>query len=153
MRLMLNLIACATLCLSAAAQTPAAPKSAPAPPPCDGVVVVVRLSEIKPGGSIDKFLAAAAAQQDWYRAHGVTDNQIVTARIVAHDLDNDAYAYSDKEVISYHINPPTANLARDAGFDAFVKLFQETSIIKESYTTCMPKTMIGTGPTMMPATK
>lgn len=120
---------------AALAQTAA--KSATA---CDGVAVTVRVSEITPEGSAAKFMAAVAAQREWYKSHGVRDNQIVVARISDHGV------YSTTKFLTYHINPPAKEPAHDAGFDAFVKLFADTSKITDSYRTCMPETVISTDP-------
>src|SRR5690349_9997591 len=96
-------------------------------PPCDGDVVLVRVSQIKPGGTMQKFMAALAAHKAWYRANGVTDNQLIAARVIVRD-DKGAMKYSDTEIVSYHINPPgpsrTPNRG-DAAWDAYVKLYQD----------------------------
>jgi hypothetical protein len=110
-------------------------------PVCNGDITVVRVSHIKPGGSIEKFLAAAAAHQAWYRANGITDNEIVTARVLVRDPATGAVSYSDTEVLSYHIRLPQQRLPNrgDAAWNAYVKQYQETSEIKSEYMTCMPK--------------
>jgi hypothetical protein len=111
-------------------------------PACNGDLTIVRVSQIKPGGSIQKFMAAVAAHKAWYRANGFTDNEIVTSRVIIRDEKTNAMKYSDTEVISYHIRAPgpekTAKL-KDAAWDAYVKLYQDTSEIKSEYLTCMPK--------------
>ncbi|SNT18653.1 hypothetical protein SAMN05421770_10525 [Granulicella rosea] len=140
MRLIRVFALAAALCAPAShAQTPLPTK--PAAPACDGVVVMVRVSEITPGGSAEKFMAAVAAHRAWFKAHGARDNQIVVARIEDHG------AYSGTKFITYHINPPATEPVRDAGFDAFVKLYADTSKITESYRTCMPETVVSTDPT------
>jgi hypothetical protein len=37
-------------------------------PACNGDLTVVRVSQITPGGSMQKFMAAVAAHKAWYRA-------------------------------------------------------------------------------------
>jgi len=105
---------------------------------CEGTLTVVRLSDVKPGKA-DEFLAATAAQLAWYRANGVTSNQIYAARILVKDPVTNQSAYSDTQFVTFHINPPRgeAKLPReDAGWKAFVKLFRESSEVKTEYTTC-----------------
>lgn len=111
-------------------------------PACDGVMTVVRLSTIKPGGTMKGFMDAVAAHQAWYRANGITDNQIVTARIIVRDKATGALSYSDTEILSYHFGLPdrsrTPNRG-DAAWNAYVKQYRDNSEIKNEYLTCMPK--------------
>jgi hypothetical protein len=69
MRTLVALAALAILCLSAPCMASAqnAP-AAPTMPACDGVLSIVRLSEVTPTGSMDKLMAAVAAHQAWPRA-------------------------------------------------------------------------------------
>jgi hypothetical protein len=110
-------------------------------PACDGNIVVVRVSEIKPG-HLDEFMAAATAHTAWYRANGITDNEIIISRVIVRDKTTGAQSYSDHEVLSYHINPPgqarTPNRG-DAAWNAYVKQYRDSSEIKNEYMTCMPK--------------
>jgi hypothetical protein len=124
------------LALSAALFAPAV-LAQTAAPPCDGTMAMVRVSDIKPD-SMDKFLAAVAAQKDWYASHNLPDKIFVTKVI-----DRGASAYSTTQAITYHFygNGPASEPKHDAGFDAFVKLFSESSTIKAGYLTCIPKAM------------
>jgi len=99
-----------------------------------------------PTGSVDKFMAAVAAHQAWYTSHGFKKNQIVVAQISVQDPATKAWSFSDKKFITYHINPP-ANAVHDAAWDAYVKLYSETSKITEAYSTCMPETVFSADPT------
>ena len=110
-------------------------------PACNGDITLVRVSHIKPGGSVEKFMAAAAAHQAWYRANGITDNEIVTARVLVRDPATGGVNYSETEVLSYHVRPPQERLPNrgDAAWKAYVKQYQDTSEIKSEYMTCMPK--------------
>jgi LPS sulfotransferase NodH len=120
------------------AQSAPAQPAASAPPPCDGVYNIVRISEITPTGSIDKFMAAVAAHQAWYASHGFSDI-VFAARVISRDPQTHAFSYSDTQMVTYHYsrpnNPPTTH---DAAWDAYVKLYNETSTIKESYFQCVP---------------
>ena len=109
---------------------------------CDGDITTVRVSHIKPGGSLQKFMDAVAAHKAWYRANGFKDNEIVTSRVMIRDEKTGAMKYSDTEVLSYHIRPPALETIKnrgDAAWTAYVKLYADTSEIKNQYVTCMPK--------------
>jgi hypothetical protein len=108
------------------------------PPTCDGDIAVVRVSAIKPGG-MEGFMAAVAAHKAWYRNHGFNDNVIVASRVILRDDKTGAMKYSDAEVVTYHIRPPKRDGKMDAAWDAYVKLYRDTSDIKSQYMTCMPK--------------
>jgi hypothetical protein len=56
-----------------------------APPACFGDMTTIRLSQIKPGGTLQGFLKAVEAHKAWYRANGITDNDIVAARVLVRD--------------------------------------------------------------------
>lgn len=146
MRILSTLAVLAALCAPIAlTQTPTSAAHAAANA-CNGVTVNVRVSEITPEGSVAKFMAAVAANQTWYTAHGFKKNQIVVAQISVQDSTTKAWVFSDKKFITYHINPPTSRVVHDAAWDSFVKLYNETSKIVESYNTCMPETIISTDP-------
>jgi hypothetical protein len=103
-------------------------------PACEGNYNVVRVSEIKPG-MMDKFLQAVAAQKAWYQSKGSPDT-ITVERVI----DTKAGAYSTTQAITNHIQPPSSKQpAHDAGYDAFVALFSDSSTIKSSFVTCMAK--------------
>ena len=117
--------------------TPSAAQQATTRPPmpaCDGNYNIVRVSEIKPG-MMDKFLQAVAAQKAWYASKGSPDT-ISVERVI----DMKAGAYSTTQAITNHISPPNSKQpAHDAGYDAFVALFTDSSTIKSSFFTCMAK--------------
>jgi hypothetical protein len=111
-------------------------------PACDGDIAVVRVSQIKPGGSMQGFMAAVAAHKAWYRTHGFTDNEIVASRVIVADPMTGALKYSDKEVLTYHLRPPGLGDPPgrgDAAWNAYVKLYQQNSDMKSEYVTCMPR--------------
>jgi hypothetical protein len=110
-------------------------------PACDGNIVIVRLSEIKPGHMSD-FTAATAAHKAWYRNNGIKDNEIINSRVIVRDQASGAQSYSDSQILSYHINPPSNSKIPnrgDAAWNAYVKQYRDSSEIKNEYVTCMPK--------------
>ena len=48
--------------------------------------------------------------------------------------------YSDTKMLTYHINPPDPKRIPHRGdaWNAYVKLYRETSDLKSEYLTCMP---------------
>jgi hypothetical protein len=111
-------------------------------PACDGDVAVVRVSQIKPGGSIEGFMAAVAAHKAWYRANGVTDNVIVASRVMERDKTTGEMKYSDTQVLTYHIRPPANERTPhrgDAAWNAYVKQYADNSVVQNEYVTCLPK--------------
>jgi hypothetical protein len=126
-----------SLALAAALFAPAAFAQTPALPACDGTYALVRLSEIKPD-SMDKFLAAVAAQKAWYAANRPAD-KIFVSRV----MERGASDYSATAAITYHFygSPSSGEPKHDAAFDAFVKLFSESSTIKTGYLACVPAAM------------
>jgi hypothetical protein len=111
-------------------------------PACDGDITVVRVSQIKPGGSMAGFMAAVAAHKAWYRSHGFTDNEIAASRVIVRDPKTGALTYSDTEVLTYHLRPPGMGDPPgrgDAAWNGYVKMYQQNSDIKSEYVTCMPR--------------
>ncbi len=96
------------------------------------MINIVRVSDIKPG-MMDTFLKAVAAQKAWYKQAGTKD-EISVMRIA----DMKTGAYSETEAITTHTSMPNSTPAKhDAGYDAFVALFTQSSTIKTQYLTCM----------------
>lgn len=119
-------------------------QQAPAPKPlaCNGSVAIVRVSEIKAGGTMEGFMNAVAAHRAWYRNNGITDNEIYAARVIVRDEHTGVESYSDTEVLTFHINPPAAERTPKRGDDAwnaYVKMYRDNSDLKSEYMTCMPK--------------
>jgi hypothetical protein len=113
-------------------------------PPCDGVVAVIRIAEIVPGGSVEKFLAAVEAQKTWYQKHGM-DDLIFASKVLVYDATTHSFTYSDRTVMSYHFYSTKPIPPHDTEWDAFVQAFAKTSKIKEGPLTCMPKGMVPVG--------
>lgn len=105
-------------------------------PACSGELHIVRVSEIKPG-KMDTFLKATTDQQAWYKSKGGTD-QIIVMKVMKQAADK-SWAYSDSEALTDHVEPADRKpgaMAHDAGYDAFVALFKDSSTIKTEYVTC-----------------
>jgi hypothetical protein len=132
------------LCLTVAATLHAAAAHAQtAAPACFGDVATVRVSQIKPGGTVQGFMKAAEAHLAWYRANGIKDNDIVAARVFVRDEKTGLpVKYSETEILSFHLRPPdvlrTPN-RNDAAWQAFVKQYRDHSDLKVEYWACIPK--------------
>jgi hypothetical protein len=111
-------------------------------PACNGDFAVVRVSQIKSGGSIDGFMQAVVAHLAWYRSHGFKENRIVAARVLERQPITGVLRYSERTVLTYHFNPPGMGSplgAGDAAWNAYVKLYRDNSDLQSEYVTCMPK--------------
>jgi hypothetical protein len=112
-------------------------------PACFGDVATVRASQIKPGGSVQGFLKAVEAHKAWYRANGVTDNDIVAARVFVRDEKTGLPTkYSDAEIMSFHLRPPAQSRTpnrNDAAWQAFLKQYRDNSDLKLEYWACIPR--------------
>ena len=119
--------------------TPAAAQQSANRVACNGNYNVVRISEIKPG-MMQKFLDAVAAHQAWYKKAGTPD-QITVMRLIDRNSDTKVSSYSETQVMTFHVEPAdrTQGPPHDAGYDAFVTLYKESSTIKSEYLTCMTK--------------
>ncbi|RXH57428.1 hypothetical protein [Granulicella sibirica] len=137
MRKFMSLFVLATLFLLPTIPVQSQTTAPPASISCDGTPAAVRVSEIKPGMMAD-FLKAVDAHRAWYRAHGFTANQIYASRV--YDQGPNA-PFSETEVLTFHVNPPTASrpVEQDDAYKAFVKMYRDTSSLKNEYRICMPK--------------
>lgn len=121
----------------------AAASAQTAPPACFGDMTTVRVSQIKPGGSLQGFMKAVEAHKAWYRANGVMDNDIVAARVFVRDEKTGAPAkHSDTEIMSFHLRPPAASRTpnkNDAAWEAFVKQYRDNADLKSEYWACIPR--------------
>ena len=84
----------------------------PSMPACEGDLTIVRVSRIKPGGSLDGFLKAAEAHRAWYRANKITTNEIVTARVIDIDRAAGTSKFSETGVLQFHISPAASTECR-----------------------------------------
>jgi hypothetical protein len=120
-----------------------APARAQSPPSCFGDIATVRVSQIKPGGSVQGFMKAVEAHKAWYRANGVSDNDIVAARVLVRDeKTGQPVRYSDTDVMSFHLRPPAPSRTpnkNDAAWQAFLKLYRDNSDLKTEYWACIPR--------------
>ena len=111
-------------------------QSEPVAPACDGSLAVVRVSDVKPG-KMDEFLQAVSAQATWYKSHGLTQHVIYAARIDDLNPATGAATVSQTQAMTFHFNALSgAQVAHDAAWETFVKMFRESSTIKTEYHVC-----------------
>jgi hypothetical protein len=108
-------------------------------PACDGLISIIRLSDITANGSMEKFMAAAAAQQAWYANRGYSD-VIFATPLVQYDPETAETSYSGKHALTFHYIKPNNGVPQtDADWDAFVKLYADNSTVRATYISCVPK--------------
>lgn len=101
--------------------------------------VTVRVNAIKPGKMQD-FMAAVQAHQAWYKNLGYPD-VIYAAKVVVQDPATHQNTLSETTVLTFHIAAAgTTAPKHDAGYDAYAKMYSDSSEVKETYITCSPKT-------------
>jgi hypothetical protein len=86
---------------------------------------------------MDKFVAAVAAQQAWYKSVGTAD-QIQILNVLTRDPATKAWTTSTTEALTTHtLKAHRPDPPHDAGYDAFVAMFAAASTIKTTYITCI----------------
>ncbi|MBY0282908.1 MAG: hypothetical protein K2W81_02955 [Sphingomonas sp.] len=124
--------------LLALAATGAVAQSAPGGPlgtlQCTGKPVTIRLSIIKPG-QLALFKKAVADHQAWYAKNG-NGTKVTLVRVTKRGAGG-ALSYDDSAamtVVTYDAKPQPA---RDAGYAAFVKEYQDSSTVKDEHRGCL----------------
>lgn len=112
--------------------------AATAAPVCDGQYVTMRVSKLKPGGSMAGFSEAAKANADWYKAKGLRDHQFAVAPVLAR-ADGTMKPSVDR-IATLHVNGATPpDRKNDAAWDAFVAKYKANSSIESETRLCLPK--------------
>ncbi|MBX9860749.1 MAG: hypothetical protein K2Y20_14355 [Sphingomonas sp.] len=100
---------------------------------CTGKPVTIRLSIIKPG-QLALFKKAVADHQAWYAKNG---NGTKVAMVRLTKRAGGALSYDDgtaMTVVTYDAKPQPA---KDAGYAAFVKEYQDSSTVKDEHRGCL----------------
>lgn len=98
----------------------------------------VRLSRIKPGGSMAAFRKAEADQEAWYAAHKIPDHLFLAPVIARSDGKQ---AISDTTAMTFHVHLSDRSApfpAHDAGWTAFVAALKANSDIVTTSHICLP---------------
>ena len=104
---------------------------------CPGELVAMRVSKLKPGGSMAGFAEAAKANAKWYTDHGLKADRFITAPVYEQS-DGEAKA-SVTRVLTIHVYGGTEMPKHDAGWDAFVAKYKANSSIESETRACLPK--------------
>src|SRR5438034_10749585 len=96
--------------------------------PNGGEVAVVRLSKLKPSGSMAGFEKAVAAHARWYASHGYRQDRLVTAPVVAFDRKAKRNTVVKDQILTIHYNAQTVpQTKRDKAWDDYVALYKANS--------------------------
>jgi hypothetical protein len=123
----------------AAAAALIVPPAAAAPKPAaacsQGELTRIRVSKIKPGGTMAGFRQALAAHAAWYKAHGFKLNQRVAPVLVT---ANGKQQVSRDAVMTISSGDSVPREKHDAGWDAFVARYRANSTVEKETVVCMP---------------
>ena len=111
--------------------------AAPGAPACNGQLVGLRVSKLKPGGSLAGFAEAVRDNGKWYASHGLKDD-IVTMAPVYESADG-TYKPSVTKAMSIHAYGGAAAPKPDAAWEAFVAKYKANSTIESDVKVCLAK--------------
>jgi len=112
--------------------------AATAAPVCDGQLVTMRVSKLKPGGSMAGLIEAFKANAAWYKAKGLTDNSFAMAPVML-PVDGTMKPSVD-QLVTLHVNGVKAPEHKDdAAWAAFVDKYKANSTIASETRMCLPK--------------
>ena len=100
-----------------------------------GELTRIRVSKIKPGGSMAGFRDAVAAHTRWYQSHGYRIDQRIAPVMIT---GKGRMQVSPDEVMTLATSADVPRDKRDAGWTAFVAKYQANSAIERETVVCMP---------------
>lgn len=128
------LAAGAILLCAGAAQ--AAPAASPADLCKGGQLVSVRVNTVKPGAKA-AYEKAARDHLAWYRSHGYTQNRLLSGPVITGNMTH-GFTASETEYVSVHMDGPgVPRDKRDAGWDAYVQEYRDTSDLAVDKFACL----------------
>ena len=124
------------LAAAAALVMPAAAAAQPKPAAgcSQGELTRIRLSKIKPGGSLAGFRDAVAAHTRWYKAHGYRIEQRIAPVVTFARGKGGASA---QEVMTFATSDDVPRDKHDAAWNAFVAKYRANSDIERETIVCM----------------
>ncbi len=133
-------IALITLLAAQAFALPALAQSPTRGCPAGTVFSIVRMSTIKPEGSMAGFEEAAKDHVKWYRDHGYKDNQISSSPVLETSDNGKTWTVSKTKVFAIHKNDPGVQAKeQDAAWNAYVAKYRANSDIASTTVVCLPK--------------
>jgi hypothetical protein len=113
----------------------AAAQTKPAAACSQGELTRIRLSKIKPGGTLAGFRDAVAAHTRWYKAHGYRIEQRIAPVVT---FAKGKAGASGLEVMTFVSSADVPREKRDAAWTAFVAKYRANSEIERETIVCMP---------------
>ena len=107
---------------------------------CNGDLVAVRVSKLKPGGSMAGLLDAAKDNGAWYGAHGLKADRFATAPV--YEQADGEPKPSVTRLMTFHVYGTDTKPKHDAAWNAFVAKYKANSTIESENRVCVPKGMI-----------
>lgn len=126
----------------AVAAGPALAQPAPAgPADCPGDDwTTVRVSKLKPGGTLDGLRKAMADHVKWYRDHGYGTDQFTFGQVMAYDPKLKRRAPAEGKYVTIRAHSSEVPKSRhDAAWDAYVAEYAANSTIESTTVVCMMK--------------
>lgn len=123
---------CAALAL-ALPGTAALAQSRPANPCSKGELTTIRVSQIKPGGSMKGFMQAVREHRAWYASHRIRHKLVVGPVMTS----KGGTLKPTDEVMTLSSGTYAPRSMRDKGWAAFVAQYQANSTIKSESLVCM----------------
>jgi hypothetical protein len=118
---------------SASAQLVAPPGACPA-----GNLTVIRTSQLTSPAALDGFKKAMANHAKWYADHGFTADRFAWARVTGYDRKARTRVASPDKIVTFHYASSYVPASRhDAGWDAFVAEYRQSSRMLTETTVCM----------------
>ena len=109
--------------------------------PCPtGRTATIRVSAIKPTGSMDGFRKAASAHAGWYKSHGYKTVQSIVP-VLSYDQPTDSERVSATEIVTIRTGDDVPRDKHDAAWDAYVAQYKANSDIVAERRVCLPATM------------
>jgi hypothetical protein len=101
-----------------------------------GELTRIRVSKIKPGGSIAGFRDAVAAHSRWYKAHGYHIEQRIAPAV---QFSRGKARAASQEVMTFATSDDVPREKHDAAWDAFVAKYRANSEIERETIVCMSR--------------
>ncbi|UAK23017.1 hypothetical protein [Sphingomonas nostoxanthinifaciens] len=102
-----------------------------------GDPALLRISKIKPGGSMAGLAKAVADHSKWYADHGFTADRQVIAPVLVPGPQGPHVASDQVMTLHLHAHNVPQN-QHDAGWDAFVAEYRANSEVVSEMMVCLP---------------
>ncbi|MDT7933489.1 MAG: hypothetical protein RQ833_02640 [Sphingomonadaceae bacterium] len=104
-----------------------------------GNVAVVRISSIKPTGSMAGFREAATEHAKWYKSHGYKDEFTIAPLLIYDQATNSLKAVPNKVMTIHARSSQVPSDKQDAGWAAYVAKYQANSEIETTTLVCLER--------------